>query len=108
MNSLACLLIGPVAGLAADVAGTWTVADHSEADVRRVASQGDSVKAALDVQTAPQTGLKLSWPEFNVLVGYGLSLAWIDLTNETPIIDQNGNSHEQERPILNHANTLPT
>jgi hypothetical protein len=101
VNSLACLLIGPVAGLAADVAGTWTVADHSEADVRRVSTPDSSVKAAVDVQTAPQTGLKLSWPEFNVLVGYGLSLAWIDLTNATK--DQNGIPVPQERPILNHA-----
>jgi hypothetical protein len=112
VNSIALLLLGPIAGLAADAAGTLAIADHSEADLRRVipgqqivipgqpivGSPPSPHSTAIDLQTAPAATLQLTWPEVSFGLGYGLNIAAIDITNpnrseaaKKPVLTQSGN-----------------
>jgi hypothetical protein len=93
--------LGPVAGLAADAAGTLAVSDRSEVDLRRVVpGQTTSTRStALDVQTVPQATLQLVWPDLTFALGYGVGIAAVDILNEQRPADQ-------KRPVVNHNGSL--
>jgi hypothetical protein len=84
-------MIGPLAGLAADVAGTVAVGDRSEATLRSVPPGAPGTaqkKAALDLQTGPAADFRLTWPTVTFGLDYGLGIAAVDVTNDERPSDQ--------------------
>jgi hypothetical protein len=103
VNPIACLLLGPVAGLAADVSGAFVVGDHSEATLRRVLpAPGVNRTSAVDLQTSPQAGLTLAWPNFDASLGYGVGIAAIDVTNRDRPTDPQAAQiwDDERRPVI--------
>jgi len=82
VSSLALLLLGPVAGLAADAAGTVSLSDRSEATWR--STPPGSSPNAVDLSTTPQAGFHLAWPDFDVGLGYAITISDIDVNNHDP------------------------